>query len=58
MIVREHYMTRSDGVELYRSYSDAGKMLLQNETGAKYDEAIDVAGAPYSYTETDEEVSI
>ncbi len=57
MIQREHYKTRSDGVELYRLYSDAGYLIRQAETGAEYDEAIDVAGAPYTYTETDKLVT-
>ena len=52
MIVREHYKTRTDGVELYRTYSDAGYLIRQAETGAEYDEAIDVDGAPHTYTET------
>lgn len=52
MIVREHYKTRTDGVELYRTYSDAGYLIRQAETGAEYDEAIDVAGTSYTYTET------
>lgn len=53
MIIREHYKTRSDGVELYRTYSDAGCLIRQVETGAEYSEAIDVADAPYTYMETD-----
>ena len=53
MIVREHYKTRSDGVELYRTYSDAGCLIRQVETDAEYSEAIDVANATYTYTETD-----
>lgn len=53
MIVREHYKTRSDGVELWRTYSDAGYLIRQVETGAEYSEAIDIADAPYTYTETD-----
>ena len=53
MIIREHYKTRSDGVELYRTYSDAGCLIRQVETGAEYSEAIDVADATYTYTETD-----
>ena len=57
MIVREHYKTRTDGVELYRTYSDAGYLIRQVETGAEYDEAIDVAGTPYTYTETDKLVT-
>ena len=57
MIVRERYKTRSDGVELYRTYSDAGYLIRQNETGVEYDEAIDVEGASYTYTETDKLVT-
>lgn len=45
-------MTRRDGVNLYRTYSDANLIILQVETGIEYDEAIDVAGAPYTYIET------
>lgn len=54
MIVREFYETRFDGVNLYKTYSDAGYFILQNETGVKYSEAIDVESAPYTYEETDE----
>jgi len=53
MIVREYYKTRSDGVELYRTYSDAGYLIRQEQTGAEYSEAIDVDDAPYTYTETE-----
>ncbi len=55
MIQKELYMTRSDGVKLYRSYSDSNKDLLQVETGAVYSEAIDVEGAAYTYQEVDRE---
>lgn len=54
MIVREEYKTRNDGVKLFRTYSDEGRMLIQNETGITYTEAIDVENAPYTYTEGDE----
>lgn len=53
MIQREFYTQRKDGVKLYSTYSDAGMMIQQNETGVKYAEAIDVEGAPYTYTETE-----
>lgn len=52
MILREFYRTRDDGVNLYRTYSDSGYLILQNQTGFEYAEAIDVDGAPYTYTET------
>ena len=54
MIVREFFETRFDGVNLYRTYSDAGYYIKQNPTGAVYSEAIDVENAPYTYEETNE----
>lgn len=53
MIVCEFYRQRKDGVNLYRTYSDEGFYILQNETGIEYSEAIDVENAPYTYRETD-----
>lgn len=53
MIQREFYTQRKDSVKLYRTYSDAGMMIRQNETGMEYAEAIDVDGASYTYTETE-----
>ena len=52
MIITEYYRTRDDGVVLNRTYSDAGMMILQNETGIEYSEAIDIEGAAFTYTET------
>lgn len=56
MIVKEEFKTRADGVKLFRTYSDEGKLLIQNETGIKYAEAIDVENAPYTYSESDEDL--
>lgn len=53
MIKREEYMTRSDGVKLIRTYSDAGFQIRQDQTGIVYSEAIDVENSGYTYTETD-----
>lgn len=53
MIKTEEYMTRSDGVKLIRTYSDAGFQIRQDQTGIVYDEAIDVENSGYTYTETD-----
>ena len=39
---------------LIKHYSDEGFLLLQNETGAKYSDPIDIVPCPYTYTETDE----
>ena len=41
---------------LIRHWSDKGMMLLQNETGAKYPDPIDINPCPYTYTETDEPI--
>lgn len=56
MIVRKLYTIRPDGVSLYITYSDANVRIRQEQTGAIYDAAIDVEDAPYTYTETDEEL--
>ena len=58
MIVIEDYGTRHDGVKLVRTYSDANKMILQNETKTLYSEAVDTEDAPYTYTETDQEIFV
>ena len=54
MIVREFYEVRSDGVRLYKTYSDSGFYIKQNESGNLYSEAVDVENAPFTYSETDE----
>ena len=41
---------------LIKHYSDSGFMLLQNETGAKYAEPIDLVPCQYTYSETDESI--
>lgn len=56
MIIKEFYRQRKDGVNLYRTYSDKNVLILQNETGIEYEEAIDVENAPYTYSETDKPI--
>ena len=58
MIVKEEFKTRGDGVKLFRTYSDEGKKIIQNETGVVYTEAIDVENAPYTYSESDEDIEL
>ena len=55
-VVKEFYRTRGDGVNLYRNYSDIHHYIIQDQTGAEYEEAIDVEDAPYTYTESDKEI--
>ena len=52
MVKTEYFRTRSDEVKLFRTYSDEGFMLIQNETGIEYSEAIDVEDVPYTYSDT------
>ena len=54
MLVREFYRTREDGVRLFRTCSDINHYIYQVETGAIYEEAVDVESANYTYEETDD----
>lgn len=54
MIVTEYYKTRTDGVVLNRTYSDAGLMIERD--GVRYSEAIDPAKLDRQYTETTEPI--
>lgn len=56
MIIKEYYTTRKDGVNLYRTYSDAGVKVRKVGTDEIYDEAIDVENAPFTYEETSERI--
>ena len=58
MVIREFHETRFDGVNLYRTYSDAGYYIKQLPTGGVYAEAIDVESAPYTYEETSELIPV
>lgn len=51
MIITEYYKTRTDGVVLNRTYSDANMMIERD--GVQYSEAIDPAELNREYTETD-----
>lgn len=53
MIIKYLFATRTDGVNLYRSYSNLGMMIRQDQTGVEYAEAVDVENSEYTYTETD-----
>lgn len=50
-MIKTEYL--NDGT-LIKHYSDAGLMLLQVETGAKYSDPIDVVPCMYTYVETNE----
>ncbi len=57
MIVTEFFETRPDGVNLYRTYDDNYR-IMQVQTGAIYDEAIDVEDSGYTYVATEEKREI
>lgn len=48
-----HTKLLNDGT-LIKHYSDEGFLLLQNETGLKYSEPIDIVPCQFTYSETDE----
>lgn len=56
MVVKEYYETRTDGVKLFKSYSNEGFFIRKVGTDEVYSEAIDVENAPYTYEETDEKI--
>ena len=43
MIKIEHYKTREDGVELYRTYSDTDHLIKKVADGVTYGDAIDIS---------------
>lgn len=54
MLIEEYpWNGREDRI---RHYSDAGMLIEQDQTGRRYEEAIDVYPTAYTYTETDEPI--
>lgn len=53
MVKTEFYHRRTDGVELYKTYSSNGFRIRQVETGHIFDAAIDIAPIKYTYEETE-----
>ena len=56
-IKKEFVAETADGVKLYRTFSDEGRKILQNETGIVFDDAVDVENAVFSYSEVFDEQS-
>ena len=46
-----------NGRTLIKTYSDSNKFVIQNETGIKYTEAVDVPNK-YTYTESMEDIPV
>lgn len=55
-IVKEFLITRQDGVNLYKTYSDEYYVIQKVDTDEFYEEAIDVEGANYAYIETEQKI--
>ena len=58
MIRKDYFKTREDGVNLFRTYSDANFMIQKVGTEEVYSEAVDVEGADYEYIETSEAIEV
>jgi hypothetical protein len=56
MVVREFYEQRFDGVNLYRTYSDAKKIIHKIGTDEYYEEAVDVENSTFEYEETEDNI--
>lgn len=56
MVVTEFYTQRTDGVKLYRTYSDQGFRIMRD--GIVYDEAIDPEQSGRNYIETNEKIPV
>ena len=55
-IKKEFCFELADGTKLYRTFSDEGKQIMQNENGVIFEDAVDVEGAVFSYSETETNV--
>ena len=53
MIITEFYREREDCVNLYRTFSDAGFRIENEQTHEVFDEVINVEGFTHTYIETD-----
>ena len=47
-IQRELAGETAEGVKLYRTFSDEGRKILQNETGIVFDDAVDIENAGFT----------
>ena len=56
MIIKEFHKTRKDGVNLYKTYSDAEMMIKKVGTDELYSSAIDVENSPFEYIETNKPI--
>lgn len=52
-VIRKYYMTRNDGMKIFRSYSDKDVYIRKEGTDLTDVEMYDVEGAIFEYVETD-----
>ena len=57
MIITEEFTLPEQETVLIKTYSDEGYMLIQEETGILYSEAIDPKEANRSYIESDQKIN-
>lgn len=58
MVIREFYLTREDGINLYRIYSDKNFEIQKVGTNEIYGESIDVEDAGFEYIETKRKIPV
>lgn len=56
MIIKEFYRTRSDGVKLYKTYSDQNVYIQKQDSNFQYEQAIDIESSSFVYIETDKPI--
>ena len=56
MIITEFFREREDGINLYRTYSDRGLRVENEQTHEVFDDVVNVEGFTHTYTETDEPI--
>jgi hypothetical protein len=58
MVIREFYLTREDGINLYRIYSDEDFEIQKVGTNEIYGESIDVEDTGFEYIETKRKIPV
>ena len=56
MVVKEFFRQRKDGINLYKTYSDANFYIQKVNTNEIYTSAIDVEDAAFEYVETNKPI--
>ena len=54
-MIKQDYVVK-DGIPSVYTYSTENKFIIQNETGIKFEDAMDVLPLMFTYTETEETI--